>query len=93
MKRATNRVLRMPIVEHDLNRSLEYVERVSADLVADLARATHREDEAFVDWPTVTVEYLVEVGLDDYGLTQFTIVEPDTAQLVRIHAAVLTVPR
>jgi hypothetical protein len=93
VKRAINRVLRMPIVEHDLARSLEVIERISADLVADLARVTHRDDEAFVDWPRVTVEYLLETGLDEYGDTEFTLTEPGSAQLVRIHANVVTVPR
>jgi hypothetical protein len=93
VKRGINRVLRMPVVEHDLARSIEVVERVSADLVADLARMTHREDEAFVDWPTVTIEYLVETGQDEYGDAELTVIEPDAAQLVRIRAWVLTVPR
>jgi hypothetical protein len=93
VKRAINRVLRMPVVEHDLSRSLEVVERVSADLVADLARMTHRDDEAFADWPRVTVEYLVETGRDEYGDAELTVIEPGAAQMVRIHASVLTVPR
>jgi hypothetical protein len=93
MRRSINRVLRAPAIEHDLRRNSEVIHRVSADLVADLARMAHIDEECFLDWPRVTVEYFVESGLDEYGDTEFTITGADAAQFIRIHASVVTVAR
>jgi len=89
MRRSANHVVPM---QHVRNRGTsENV--VAAHLIGRLAEDAHRAGERFESWPSVYVEHFNEVGYDPEGGPEFEIVEPDLAQYMRVHVAVVTVAR